>query len=220
MNSLASIGLGVAGAIVGVPMAAIAHGVTDVGPVRLPARWWAGGPTRPRHLLLTVALVAVAAATIGASVPPTLALPAFWLFAVVGIGLSVVDVRCRRLPHRLTGALWASSSLCFIAATMTGSDVGLLVQAVSAGFATAIVMLAVALALPGQLGLGDVVLAGAIAFNLGWLGWRTAVLGLVAGLLLQGAIVLAAKIRQRSGTLMPIGPALVSGWLLAVLLAA
>ncbi|MFI9640885.1 prepilin peptidase [Micromonospora sp. NPDC051925] len=167
--------------------------------------------------------VAVAAATIGAVASPTPALPAFWLFAVVGVGLTIVDVRCRRLPHRLTGVLWASSGLFFTVAVLTGSDVGQLIRAASAGIGTATVMLAVALALPGQLGLGDVVFAGAVAFNLGWLGWQTAVLGVVAGLLLQGAIVLVVKIRRTTNAIdtpTPMGPALAAGWFLAVVLAA
>jgi len=125
-------------------------------------------------------------------------------------------VRSRRLPFRLTGALWASSGLCFVGAAVTGQDARPLVRAATAGVVTAGVLLVVALALPGQLGLGDVALAGAVTFNLGWLSWRAAVIGLLAALLVQGVIAIALRLRRRERAMSPMGPALLAGWILAV----
>lgn len=220
MDLFAAIGLGLAGALAGIPVAAMAYTVPAAGPVRLPRRWWAGGPARPALVVATAGGSGAAGALIGAAVPPTFALLGFWIFAVLGVGLAVIDARRRRLPHRLTGALWASSALCFLAVAVTGGGVEPVVRAAAAGIATAAVFLVVALALPGQLGLGDVVLAGAVTFTLGWLSWQAAVVGILAGLLAQGVIVVAVKVFSRGQAMWPMGPALLAGWLLAVMLMA
>ncbi|MFG1902457.1 A24 family peptidase [Micromonospora carbonacea] len=219
-TSLAPIGLGLVGAMAGVPIAAVAYGTGESGPLRLPAGWWAGSPARPTEVIVTVLLTAATAAVTGSVMPPGVTLPAFWIFAVVGVGLAIIDVRCRRLPHRLTGALWVSSGLFFLVAALVGSDVGPLLRAACAGAAAGAVMLTIALALPGQLGLGDVVFVGAIAFNLGWLSWQAAASGLLAGLVLQGFVGIALSRRRADrANAVPMGPALVAGWLLAVVLA-
>ncbi|WP_285687878.1 prepilin peptidase [Actinoplanes sp. NBRC 103695] len=220
MNGLTAIGLGLAGALAGVPVAALAYSASGAGPVRMPQRWWAGGPARPARVMATAGATGAAGAIIGAAVPPTFALPAFWVFAVLGVGLAIIDARCRRLPHRLTGALWASSGLCFVVVAATGGGAQPVIRAAGAGFATAAVLLLVALALPGQLGLGDVMFAGAVTFTLGWLSWQAAVIGILAGLLTQGVVVLAVKVFGRDQAASPMGPALLTGWLLAIALTA
>ncbi|WP_018802446.1 prepilin peptidase [Salinispora arenicola] len=218
-NGLAAIGLGLAGAMAGVPIAAIAYGAQLSGPVRLPARWWTGSPARPTEVIVTAAL-ATAAAITAATTPPGIALPAFWLFTVVGVGLAIIDARCRRLPHRLTGSLWLSSGLSFLAAAILDGDVEPLLRAAGAGATTSAILLLVALAMPGQLGLGDVVLAGAVTFNLGWLSWQAAATGLLAGLVIQGSVSIARSRRRADrAKASPMGPALIAGWLLAVALA-
>ncbi|WP_240742361.1 prepilin peptidase [Micromonospora zingiberis] len=166
-------------------------------------------------MITTAAGTGGVAAIIGAALPVSVTLPAFWIFAVVGVALSIIDVRCRRLPHCLTGALWGSSAAFFIAATVTGGGIGPLVQSAIAGIIATTLMLGLALALPGQLGLGDVLLTGAIAFNLGWLSWQTAGIGLIAGLSLQAVLAVATR-RGRAPDPMPLGPALIAGWLVAV----
>ena len=215
MDSLTAIGLGLAGVLAGVPVAALAYSAPVTGPVRMPPRWWVGGPAKPALVATAAGGSGAASAVIGAAVP-TPALAAFWLHAVLGIGLSIIDVRTHRLPFRVTGALWASSGLCFIAAAAVDADATMLTRAVTAGTATAVVLLIVALALPGELGLGDVALAGAITFNLGWLSWTTAATGLIAGLLIQSAADLTRRISGRTQTALPMGPALIAGWMLAV----
>ncbi|WFE38057.1 prepilin peptidase [Micromonospora sp. WMMD998] len=222
-NGVTAIGLGLAGAMAGVPIAAVAYGTGESGPVRLPAGWWTGSPARPTEVIVTALLAATAAAVTGVVIPLGVTLPAYWLFAVVGVCLAIIDVRCRRLPHRLTGSLWVSSGLLFIIASLVRSDVGPLLRAACAGIAAAAIMLTIALALPGQLGLGDVVFVGVIAFNLGWLGWHTATLGFLAGLLLHGTIASVVRIRRSNDVKnpsIPMGPALAAGWVLAVVLAA
>ena len=96
----------------------------------------------------------------------------------------------------------------------------------TAGTLTAIVtgsvLLLVAFALPGQLGLGDVNLAGALALSLGWLRWTTSVMSLLVAFGVQAVVALGLRVaRRRSPTAyeegMPMGPALVMAWLLMVL---
>ncbi|MGC9671407.1 prepilin peptidase [Planosporangium sp. 12N6] len=158
------------------------------------------------------------AGLIGGLLPLSPALPAFWIFAVLGVGLAIIDVRQRRLPHALTGTLWATSVLCFATtATLTG-NVSPLLRALIAGLVASTALLIVALALPGQLGLGDVTLAGAITLNLGWLSWQATATGFLGGLVIQGFVGLAAKVRTRSNNAVPMGPALVAGWLAGLLL--
>lgn len=216
LNTATVIGLGLAGALAGVPVAAVAYSTPTTGRLQLPRRWWLGGPARPALVAVTAAYTGAAAAIIAAVLPLTLVLPSFWLFAVVGVGLAIIDVRCRRLPHSLTGILFVSSGLCFVAAAMTDGDVGPLLRAIGSGAATAAILLVVALALPGQLGLGDVVLAGATTFSLGWLSWQAAVFGILSGLLLQGLVAVLVLSAGHRNSRLPMGPALVAGWVLAL----
>lgn len=220
MNSLAATGLGVAGTLAGIPVAAIVYSMPATGRVHLPKRWWIGGPARPALVFATAICTGAAAAIVGAVVPATFALPSFWLVAIVGVGLAIIDVRRRRLPFGPTGALWALCIGCFAVTVAISGNATPLIRAVTMGCATSAALLLVALAMPGQLGLGDVVFAGAITLSLGWLGWQPAALGLLTGLALQGAVALVAKLRRRGNDPIPMGPALVVGWLLAVVLAA
>ena len=76
--------------------------------------------------------------------------------------------------------------------------------------------------LPGsRLGFGDVKLAAVLGLPLGWLGRPTPCwLGLLLPHLLHGVLVLGllAARRVRRDTLLPLGPALLAGAWLAVLL--
>jgi leader peptidase (prepilin peptidase)/N-methyltransferase len=168
---------------------------------------------------VTAALTGSTAAIVGATLPSMFASLPFWLLAVGAVGMAIIDMRCRRLPHHLTGALWAACALCFAITAIVSQELEPLVRAVCAGSATAAALLTVALAMPGQLGLGDVTFAGALTFSLGWLGWHSALLGLLAGLLLQSAVAVLTRLRRVDVRTTPMGPALMTGWLLAVVMA-
>jgi Type IV leader peptidase family len=218
VNDLTAIGLGLAGTLAGVPVAAIAYAVPAEGRVRVPAGWWRGAPAPRTAVAATSILTGGAAVIVAVWLPASPALPAFWFFAVVGIGLAIIDVRRSRLPHGLTGSLWIACLLCFTITVGTSGDIGPLVRALVAGSAATAALMSVALVLPGQLGLGDVAFAGAISLSLGWASWQSAAIGVLSGLLLQGITGLVIKARRRGDGVMPMGPALIAGWLLAVVL--
>lgn len=217
MNILTASGFGLAGALAGIPLAAIAYSAPAHGNLRLPAGWWRGAPAR----LLTVAAVSLTTgaitAAVGSLLPTSAALPAYWLFAVLGVGLAIIDVRQHRLPHVLTGTLIFTCLTSFvIVAAMSGNPAPLL-RAVIAGVIATTTLFVIALSLPGQLGLGDVTLVGAITMSLAWLSWHAAAHGLIIGLTLQGVLGFLARTRSRSRTALPMGPALLAGWLAAIL---
>ena len=62
-------------------------------------------------------------------------------------------MRRRRLPYALTGAAGATSAICFAVEAAIHGTGGSLLRALVAGTVTALAMLAVALAFPGQLAL-------------------------------------------------------------------
>jgi leader peptidase (prepilin peptidase) / N-methyltransferase len=156
-------------------------------------------------------------ALIAATITAPVVLPAFWLIAVVGTGLAIVDIRHQRLPHILTGPLWAACTTCFLADAINKHEAVALVRACVVATAMLGLLLLVAIALPGQLGLGDVNLAGVLAFSLAWVGLVSVMTGIAAGLVLQAMIaLLAVRLRRTARREMAMGPSLLVGWLLAV----
>lgn len=215
MDVVAGVEFGVLGAVAGIPVAAISFSVAATGPVRLPRRWWTGAPARPAAVAATSIVAGVGAAIPGAVLPISPALISFWLFAVIGVGLAIIDVRRRRLPHLLTGALWITSLVCFTVAAISGDTAVPLLRAIGAGIATAAFLFAIALALPGQLGLGDIALASGAVLTLSWISLLAAAFGLTFWVGLQAVVVLVRH-KGHPNAIYPMGPALIAGWAVAV----
>jgi leader peptidase (prepilin peptidase)/N-methyltransferase len=74
------------------------------------------------------------------------------------------------------------------------------------------------LAFLGGVGFGDTKLAGVLGLYLGWIGWDTVLLGLVAGFVVGAAVAVVLLIRRLAGwrTDFAFGPALLLGALVAV----
>lgn len=217
MNALAAGGFAVAGALTGIPIAAVAHAVPAHGAIRVPRQWWRGAPARPAVVLAMSILTGAVAGLVASCLPLSPALPAFWLFAVLGVGLAIIDLRHHRLPHVMTGALWLACSVGTAAESLASGHVRPFAMAAAAGAAVTVLALVIALALPGQLGLGDVSLSGVIALSLGSLSLHAAVVGLVSGVTLQATLALAKVMRDRERLRhVAFGPALLLGWLVAV----
>jgi len=105
-------------------------------------------------------------------------------------------------------------------ASVASGHAGDAVRAVLVTTVVATGLLVLALALPGHLGLGDVAFVAVLELSLGWLGLRAALYGLLATLMLAAlhAVIVMIQRGTRCGLRLPLGPALLLGWLLAVLL--
>ena len=100
----------------------------------------------------------------------------------------------------------------------TGAAPADLLRALAAALALSGGYLVLAL-LPGaNLGMGDVKLCALLGLLLGWLGWDAVLLGALLPHLINGPVALALLLARRAGrkTELPLGPALLAGALLAV----
>jgi leader peptidase (prepilin peptidase)/N-methyltransferase len=138
--------------------------------------------------------------------------------AIAGAVLIHVDLRSRRLPDPVVGALGVAVVVPLTAvAVLTGEAQ----RAARGGLAAAVVgtaYLILALLPRDGLGLGDVKLAAVLGFALGFLGWPAMVVGVVLPHLINGPIALVLLLARRAQrrSALPLGPALLVGALLAV----
>ena len=92
-------------------------------------------------------------------------------------------------------------------------------RAVLGGLVLSSSYLLLALLRPGQLGGGDIKLAGLAGLALGWLGWATLLVGAALGFVLSAAVslVLLAARRITLRSEISFGPFMLGGALLAIL---
>ncbi len=144
---------------------------------------------------------------------------AFGFLGVLGVALAAIDISVQRLPDKLTLPAYPILITLLACAAVAGHDVASLVRALLGGLALAAGFLLLALLRPGQLGGGDIKLAGIAGLALGWLGWPTLITGAALGFLLS-AVVSLALLAARRVTLhsaICFGPFLLGGALLAAL---
>jgi len=144
---------------------------------------------------------------------------AFGFLGALGVALGAVDVAVHRLPDRLTLPAYPLLVVLLGAAAVIGHDGGALVRALLAGVALTACYLLLALLSPGQLGGGDVKLAGLIGLGLGWLGWPAVIAGAVLAFVLTAVVSLALLASRRISLRGEIcfGPFMLGGALLAIL---
>jgi leader peptidase (prepilin peptidase) / N-methyltransferase len=174
---------------------------------------------RPRRWL-TVPAGALVFGTLTWAVWPDPVLPAVLFVAGMGLLLAPIDLAVLRLPDPLVAVAFAGSAgYLLVLAVLTGQYPALL-RAVLAAAAMAGAYLLLALVPGGHLGFGDVKLAGVLGLVLGWFGWGFVLLGAVLPHLINGptVLVLLATGRARRGSSIPLGPALLVGAWLAVVL--
>lgn len=168
-------------------------------PVLIAASWW-----------LVAARVAEPAGWV--------AVPAYLLLVVVGVGCAWVDLDVHRIPDGLLrpgGVLVAA--LLVVATVATGHWTRLATAAV-AGVAAYLAFFLLALPAWGGPAYGDVKLAAVLSAALGWLSPWLALLGVVAGFVVSGVVVTALLLARRVGLRTPVafGPGLVTGAVLAL----
>ncbi len=144
-------------------------------------------------------------------------LPAFLLLGAVAAAVSISDVTAWRIPSAVVlPAYPAVAALLALACAPDGpwwplARAGLAAGLVAAGY------LLLALAAPGQLGLGDVRLGGLLAAYLGYLGWSAVATGVLAGWLLAAVVMAVRRPGSTGHRVLPFAPFLVAGTLVAVL---
>lgn len=146
-------------------------------------------------------------------------LPAFAFLGVLGVALAAIDLAVERLPDRLTLPAYPALGALLVVAAAVGGDGGALLRALLGGLAMGGGYLLLALLRPGQLGEGDVKLAGLAGIALGWLGWPAVLAGATLGFLLFAVVVLVLMLARRITRTSSIcfGPFLLGGVLLAIL---
>src|SRR6266511_3139341 len=150
------------------------------------------------------------------------ALPAYLALGLACVALVVIDLDSNLLPDRITYPTLGLVAVLLLVASVFEHDLGRMLRALEAGGVAGGVLLALALASPGGMGLGDVKFALVLGLALGWLGWSAVVAGFVGAFLLGGLAALGAMLILRVGrkTQLPFGPWLALGALLAILAAA
>lgn len=147
---------------------------------------------------------------------------AFAFLGALGVALAAIDIAVQRLPDRLTLPLYPGLIALFGLATVVNGQPANLVRALLGGVVLGGVYVALALVSRGQLGGGDVKLAGGLGIALGWLGWPTLVTGAALGFVLMGVVslVLLAARRITLQHAISFGPFMLGGALVAILASA
>jgi leader peptidase (prepilin peptidase)/N-methyltransferase len=186
---------------------------------RWPAfRCWHCGCALGSPAVLEVATAAVLALLAGrfGGQPFTLALG---FLGALGVALAAIDIKVQRLPDKLTLPAYPVLIALLTIAALTGHDLAALDRALLGGLALAGGYLLLGLVRPGQLGGGDIKLAGLAGLVLGWLGWWAVLTGAALGFVLAAlaSLVLLAARRITLRGAISFGPFLLGGALLVIL---
>ncbi|GAA2719765.1 MULTISPECIES: A24 family peptidase [Streptomyces] len=189
-----------------------------LGPARCAVCGGRYGPGAPWSAAGTALACAALAAAAGAR--PELGV---WLLAApVGVVLAGVDWSVRRLPDVLTLPLAAGVAVLLGVAALIPGAAGSWPRALLGGAVLGGGYLVLFLLHPAGMGFGDVKLAPALGCVLGWYGWGALLAGAFAGLLLGSLYGNALRLTGRAarGATIPLGPFLIAGAWVGVLLRA
>ncbi|MHA3700745.1 prepilin peptidase [Jatrophihabitans sp. YIM 134969] len=173
------------------------------------AGWW-----RPRRVTRRRRLV-VAGAVVAVGVLAGVATPwaAWWLFALGGCVLAVVDAERHVLPSRLLYPLAGVEFAVLGVTALVRHEPDHLERAVFAAVMLGLCWFTLAFVAGGGIGLGDVRLAAMTGGLLGWLGWTDVLHGQLVAVVLSGVtgcVVALLNPSSRSRAMrVPLGPALV-----------
>lgn len=181
---------------------------------------WAEPATRTRAVRPPVVEVGTALLCVLTALRfgPVAELPAYLVLAGAAALLTVIDLQHHKLPNRVILPAVLTGAALLAAAALAEHAWASLLRAALGAVALFVVFLVLALISPRSLGLGDVKLAALLGLYLGWLGWKTLILGAVGGFAVQAivALVLLAARRVTLRAELPFGPAMLLGAALAI----
>ena len=209
----------------------------DAHRMALPDRWWDPvcevcgsqlGVTMQRcgtnrHRQRSLVAVVVVGATIGSGaiplvVPTMWVVPAYVVFVLGSILLTVTDLDTKLIPNRILARVLVVGGLLLIVGGLANSHPAAVARAFGGGFTYFGIMFVLALIARGALGFGDVKLAALLGGFTGYLGWAQLTIGVLGAFLIGGVVSLALLVAGRAGRkdAIPFGPFMVAGALLAV----
>lgn len=172
---------------------------------------------RVRLFLASTAIVAIVVTLLlVARMGLTAELPAYLYFVVVGVPIAAIDATTGKLPDRLTLPSYPIVAVLLGAAEAASPRQGSTTRAAAA--AGLLVAMFFASALLRGVGLGDVKLAGLLGLILGFRSWTTLYVGMLVAFVLAAVFIAFASIREGNRARIPLGPFLVAGAMVAILL--
>ncbi|PZE69715.1 A24 family peptidase [Curtobacterium sp. MCBD17_021] len=129
------------------------------------------------------------------------------------VALALIDLETHTLPNRIVLPMYPIVALLLVGVTIATGDWGALVRGAVGAVLLGGGYLALALAVPRGMGLGDVKLAGVLGLVLAYLGWGPLAVGAFAAFLLGGSfgigLLLLRRASRSSG--IPFGPWMLAG---------
>jgi leader peptidase (prepilin peptidase)/N-methyltransferase len=147
-------------------------------------------------------------------------LPAFLYLGAVGIALAAIDLDVHRLPNALTLPSYLVGAVLLTIAAVADGKPSRIVGALLGMAVLYVFYFILVAAYPRGMGFGDVKLAGVLGLFLGYLGWAVLAVGAFLSFLM-GGVVGVAMITTPTATrksMVPFGPFMIAGALLAVFL--
>ncbi len=167
-----------------------------------------------------VVLCGATSALTGTRIRGAFALPTYAAVCLLGIAAAAADIRRKRLPFALTLPTLGIGLIGLTTQSVVEGQYSDLFRALGGGFVVAALFVALALAAPGQLGLGDVLFASGLSAPLAWLGWEQLLGGMLAAPALALLLQLILRLGRRQGRVdreFAFGPLLLLGWILGLL---
>ena len=178
------------------------------------------GLDTPARIRATCALAAVIEAPMAWHFGWSVKLPAYLAFGAVAATVTVTDLAARRIPNRVVGPAALAGPVLLALASSTSGPWWPLARAGIGAVLLAGFYLALGLAFPAGMGLGDIKWAGLVGLYLGWVRWEaasTATLVAFAGAALFIVARRVASSEHMEHDTLPMAPFIAAGALVAIL---
>ncbi len=144
---------------------------------------------------------------------------AYAVFALVGVQLSVIDLRYRLLPNLIVLPTAVTGAILLAVSAAVGDNWDGLLRAVLGAVVLFVAYFLLAVISPSGLGMGDVKLAISVGLFLGYQSWPAVLLGTLAAFILAAVVAIAVMVSGRGNrhTAIPFGPFMLIGAGIAIL---
>lgn len=179
------------------------------------------GLDTPRRIAAAGSLGAVMTAVMAWRFGSSATLPAYLAFGAAAAAVTATDLAVRRIPNRVVAPAYLLGLALLSAASAESGSWWPLTRATTGAMLLAGFYLALGVAFPAGMGLGDVKWAGVIGLYLGYLGWDALPTATLVAFATAAAVALAAGVFGRGRRLaLPMAPFMTAGALVAMLASA